>query len=84
MGGFTKETYEDGMRHLCLHALGRNSIGSHCLGSTGSSSAKGRCLVGSNEDADEANEKSTGCSVPVLTVCGNVGNEHYKPKISRY
>ncbi len=54
MGQFTKDTCEDGMRHLCLNALGRNGIGHHCLGGTGSS-AKGRCLVGSNDDANDAN-----------------------------
>ncbi len=32
MGGFTKDTCENGMRHLCLNALGRNSIGGHRLG----------------------------------------------------
>ncbi len=34
MGGLAKDTCEDGMRHLCLNAVGRNSIGSHCLGGT--------------------------------------------------
>ncbi len=29
MGGLAKETCEDGMRHLCLNAFGRNSVGSH-------------------------------------------------------
>jgi hypothetical protein len=75
MGGFAKVTCDDGMRHLCLNALGRNGVGSHCLGGTGSSSAKGRCLVGSNGNADDANEKNTEGSVPVLGVCGNVGNQ---------
>ncbi len=37
---------------------------------------KGRHLVGFDDDADDANEKSTGCSVPVLRVCGNVSNGH--------
>jgi hypothetical protein len=37
---------------------------------------KGRCLVGSNDDTDDADEKSTGCSVPVLGMCGNVGDRH--------
>jgi hypothetical protein len=69
MGGFAKDTCEDGMRHLCLNAKGRNGIGSHCLGGTGSSSAKGRHLVGSNDDADDADEKITGHSIPVLGVC---------------
>ena len=73
MGGFTKDTCENGMRHLCLNALGRNGIGHHRLGGMGSS-AKRRRLVGSNDDADDANEKSTGSSVPVLGMCGNVGN----------
>ena len=36
---------------------------------------KGRHLVGSNDHTDDANEKGTGCSVPVL-MCGNVGNGH--------
>jgi hypothetical protein len=33
----------------------------------------GRCLVGSNDNANNANdnEKSTGRSVPVFSVCGN-------------
>jgi hypothetical protein len=74
MGGFAEYTCEDGMRHLCLNALGRNSIESHCLGGTGSSSMKGRRLVGSNDDTDDADENSTGYVVPVLGVCGNVGN----------
>ncbi len=73
MGGFAKDTCKDGMRHLCLNALGGNGIGCHCLGGTGSS-AKGRCLVGSDDDADDANEKYTGSSAPVLSMCGNVGN----------
>ncbi len=42
----------------------------------GSRSAKGRRLVGSNDDTDDANEKGTGCSVPVLGVYGNVGHGH--------
>jgi hypothetical protein len=70
---FAKDTGEDGMRHLCLNALGRNSIGCHPLGESGSS-AKGRRLVDSDDDADDANEKSTGSSIPVLGVCGNVDN----------
>jgi hypothetical protein len=74
MGGFAKDTCEDGMRHFCLNALGKNDIGSHCLGGTGTSSAKRRCLVSSNDNANDANEKSTGNSVPVLGTCGNVGN----------
>jgi hypothetical protein len=73
MGGFTKDTCKDGMRHLCLNALGRNGIGRHCLGGAGRS-AKWRHLVGSNDNADDANEKSTGSFVPVLGVCGNIGN----------
>ncbi len=73
MGGFTKDKCEDGMRHLCLDALGKNNVRSHCLGGT-CSSAKGRCLVGFNDDDDDANEKSTGSSVSVLGMCGNVGN----------
>ena len=67
VGGFAKDMGEDRMRHLCLDAFGRNGVISHCLG--GTRSAKGRDLVGSNDDTDDANEKGTGCSVPVLTVC---------------
>jgi hypothetical protein len=74
MGGLAKDMGEDRMRHLCLDAFGRNGVISHCLG--GMSSAKGRYLVGSNDDTDDANEKSTGCSIPVLSMCGNVGNGH--------
>ncbi len=59
MGGLTKDTCEDGMRHLCLNAFGRNGIRSHCLGGTGRRSTKGGRLVGSNSDTDDANEKST-------------------------
>ncbi len=62
------------MRHLCLNAFGRHGVRNHCLG--GTRSAKGRHLVGSNDDTDDANEKGTGCSVPVLSVSGNVGNGH--------
>jgi hypothetical protein len=29
MGGFAKDTCENGMRHLCINALGRNSIERH-------------------------------------------------------
>jgi hypothetical protein len=72
MGGFTKDMCEDRMRHLCLNALGRNGIRCHYLGGTGSS-AKGRHVVGSNDDADDANKKSTVSSIPVLGVCSNVG-----------
>jgi hypothetical protein len=50
-----------------------NVIERHHLGGRGSST-KGRCLVGSNDNADDANEKSTGSSVPVLGVCGGIGN----------
>jgi hypothetical protein len=74
MGGLAQEMGEDRMRHLCLDAFGRNGLRSHFLG--GTRSAKGRHLVGSTDDTDDANEKSTGCSVPALSVCGNVGNEH--------
>ncbi len=66
LGGFTKDMCDDGMRHLCLNAFGRNGIGSHCLGGTGSRSTKERRLVGSNDNTDDANEKSTGCSIPVF------------------
>ncbi len=37
MGGSTKDTCEDGMRHLYLNALGRNGIRHHQLGGTGCS-----------------------------------------------
>jgi hypothetical protein len=70
--GFAKDAGEDRMRHLCLNAFCRHGIGSHCLGGMGS--AKGRCLVCTNDHTDDANEKGTGCSVPVLHMCGNVGN----------
>jgi hypothetical protein len=59
-----------------LNAFGRNGVGSRCLGGTGRRSAKERHLGGSNDDTDDANEKSIGCSVPVLSVCGNIGNGH--------
>jgi hypothetical protein len=72
VGGFAKDTGEDGMRHLCLNAFGRHGIRSHCSG--GTRSAKGRRLVGSNDHTDDANEKATGCSIPVLSMCGNKGN----------
>jgi hypothetical protein len=62
------------MRYLCLNAFGRHGVRSHCLG--GTRSAKGRHLVGSNDNTDDANDKSTGCSIPVLSACGNVGNRH--------
>jgi hypothetical protein len=58
MGGFAKDMCEDGMRHLGLNALGRHGIGRHLLGETGGS-VKGRCPVGSNDDANDAKEKST-------------------------
>ncbi len=76
MGWFAKDMCEDGMRHLCLNALGRNSIISHCLGGTGSSSTKGGRLAGFVNNTDDGNEKSTGHSIPGLGVCGNVGNGH--------
>ncbi len=72
MGGFAKDTCEDGMRHLGLNSLGRHGIGHHHFGGMGDS-AKGMCLVGSIDDANEANEKSTGSSVPVFGMCGNLG-----------
>ncbi len=73
MSGFAEDTCEDGMRHLCLNALGRNVIRHHRLGGTGCS-AMGRCLVGSDDDADDSNEKNTGSSIPVLGMCDDVGN----------
>ncbi len=73
MGGFPKDTCEDGMRHLGLNALGTHGIERHCLGGT-DGSTKGRCLVGSIVNANDANEKCTRSSVPVFGVCGNVGN----------
>jgi hypothetical protein len=72
VGGFAKDTGEDRMRHLCLNAFCIHGIGSHCLG--GTRSAKGRRLVGSDDLTDDANEKGTGCSKPVLRGCGNIGN----------
>jgi hypothetical protein len=74
VGGLAKNMGEDRMRHLCLNAFGRHGNRSHCLG--GTRSTKGRCLVCSNDDTDDANEEGTGCSVPVLSVCSNVGNGH--------
>ncbi len=74
VGGFAKNTGEDRMRHLCLDAFCRHGIRSHHSG--GTRSAKGRCLVGSDDHTDDANEKGTGCSIPVLHVCGNIGNGH--------
>jgi hypothetical protein len=74
VGGFANDMGEDRMRHLCLNAFCRHGIGSHCLG--GTRSAKGRCLVSSDDHTDDANEKGIGCSIPVLHVCGNVGNGH--------
>ncbi len=76
MGGLTEDMCEDGMRHLCLNAFGRNGFRSHRLGGTGRKSAKRRHLVGSNDNTDDADDENTGCSVPVLSVCGNVGNGH--------
>jgi hypothetical protein len=73
MGGFAEDTCEDGMRHLGIYALGRHCIGRHHLGGTGSS-AKGRCLVGSNDDADDANEKSIESSVLVFGMCCKAGH----------
>jgi hypothetical protein len=73
MSGFAEDTCEDGMRHLCLNAFGRNVIRHHRLEGTGCS-ARGRCLVGSDDDADDANEKSTGSSIPVLGMCDDIGN----------
>ncbi len=74
VGGLTKDTGEDRMRHLCLNAFGRHGSRSHCLG--GTRSAKGRHLVCSNDDTDDAGGKGTGCSIPVLSMCGNVDNGH--------
>ncbi len=62
MGGFAKDTCENGMRQLCLNAFGRYGVGSHHLGGMGRKSVKGRPLVGSDDNTDDANEKSTGCS----------------------
>jgi hypothetical protein len=72
--GFAKDTGEDRMRRLCLNAFCRYGIRIHCSG--GTRSAKESRLVGSNDHTDDATEKGAGCSVPVLCVCGNVGNEH--------
>ncbi len=76
MGELTEDTCEDGMRHWCLSAFGRNSFGGHYLGGRGRRSAKGRRLVSSNDDTGDAVEKGTGCSIPVLRVRSNVGNGH--------
>ncbi len=35
---------------------------------------KGGHLVGSNNNTHDASEKGTGCSIPVLSVCGDVDN----------
>jgi hypothetical protein len=72
VSGFAKDTGEDRMRHLCLNAFCRHGIGSHRLGGAGS--AKGRHLVCTNDHTNDANEKGTGCSEPVLCTCGNVGS----------
>ena len=74
VGGFAEDTGEDRMRHLYLNAFCRHSIRSHRLGGTGS--AKGRHLVCTNDHTNDANEKGTGCSVPVLCMSGDVGNRH--------
>ncbi len=74
VGGFAKDTGEDRMRHLCLNASCRHSTRGHCLGGMGS--AKGRRLECTNDHTNDANEKGTRCSVPILHVCGNVGNGH--------
>jgi hypothetical protein len=55
VGGLPKDVGEDRMRHLCLNALCRHSIGSHYSG--GVRSAKGRRLVGSDDHTDDSNEK---------------------------
>jgi hypothetical protein len=72
----SEDTCEDGMRHLCLNAFGRNGIRSHHLGGMVRRSTKGRHLVGSDNDTDDANENNTGCFVPVLSMFCNVGNGH--------
>ncbi len=72
VGGLAKDRGEDRMRHLCLNAFCRHSVRSHCLG--GMRSKKGRRLVGSDVDTDDADEKGTGYSVPVLSICCNLGN----------
>ncbi len=74
MGGFAKDTSEDRMRHLCLNAFCRQGIGSHHLG--GMESTKRRHLICTNDHIYDANEMGTGCSVPVLCMCGDVGNGH--------
>ncbi len=61
MCGLAEDMCEDGMRHLCLNAFGRNSVGGHYLGGMGRRSVKGRRLVHSNGNTDDANEKGTGC-----------------------
>ncbi len=74
MGRFAEDTCDDRERHLSLNSFCRHGVRSHCLG--GIRSAKGRCLIGSNDNTDDANEKGAGCSIPVLSMCGNVGNGH--------
>ncbi len=74
VGGLAKDTGEDRMRHLCLNGFGRHDTRSDCLG--GTRSTKGRCLVCSNDNTDDANEKGTGCSLSVLSMCGDVGTGH--------
>jgi hypothetical protein len=60
------------MRHLCLNAFCRHGIGSHCL--EGTRNAKGRCLVWTDDHTEDANEKGIECCVPVLRMCGDIGN----------
>ncbi len=64
--GLIKDTGENRMRHLCLNAFCRHGVRSHCLG--GTRSAKGKHLVGSDDNTDYADEKGTGYSLPVLIV----------------
>jgi hypothetical protein len=38
---------------------------------------KGReALVCTNDHTDDADEKGTGCSIPILHISGNIGNRH--------
>ncbi len=68
--------------HICtdsgipVNAFGGNGVRSNCLGVTGWRSTKGSHLVGSNNDTNDTNEKRSWCSIPVLSVCGNIGNGH--------
>ncbi len=74
VGGITEDRGEDKIKHLCLNAFCGHGIESHCLG--GTANMKGSCLVCTNDHTDDAIEKGTECSLPVLRMCGNVENGH--------